>query len=86
MSKNKIPLDELLSKVGLNSSGKQGKSAPFAITPVLLMLELPTSEWSKSFDKFVLDVKYSAYAGVCTLLHRTQKHLPNAGAIDFRIL
>ncbi|EDR01059.1 uncharacterized protein LACBIDRAFT_333627 [Laccaria bicolor S238N-H82] len=36
-SKSKIPLDELLSKVGPHFSGKQGKCLPAAIAPVLLM-------------------------------------------------
>ncbi|EDQ99348.1 uncharacterized protein LACBIDRAFT_316668 [Laccaria bicolor S238N-H82] len=65
-SKSKIPLDELLSKVGPHFSGKQ--------------------EWSKSFDKFDVVLKFSRYAGVCALLPQTQKRPPNAGAIDLRML
>ena len=34
VSKNKIPVDELLNA---HSSGKQGKCLPFAIAPALLM-------------------------------------------------
>ncbi|EDQ99339.1 uncharacterized protein LACBIDRAFT_335091 [Laccaria bicolor S238N-H82] len=60
-SKSKIPLDELLSKVGPHFSGKQG---------------LSTLEWSKSFDKFDVVLKFSQYAGVCALLPQTQKRPP----------
>jgi hypothetical protein len=88
VSKNKIHLDELLSKVDSDSSGKQGKRLPFAIVPVVLMQNFSTLEWSKSFDKFdvVLGVKFSEYTGVCPLLPQTPKRPPNAGAIDLRML
>ena len=54
----------ILSKVGLNSS-KTRQEYPFCNHSCLADAELPTSKWSKSFDKFdvVLDVKYSASAG-----------------------
>ena len=87
MSENKILLDELLSNLDPYSSRKQGKCLPLQ-SLLFANTELFTLEWSKSFDKFdiVLEVTFGSYAGVCILLPRIQKHPPDAGAIDLRIL
>ena len=82
-------LDELLSKVSLNSSRKQGKSAPFAIIPVLLMQNFLLQNGQNYLTHSILFLMWRtlrAYAGVCTLLRQTLKHLSNAGAIDLRII
>ena len=60
VSKNKIPVDELLSS---HSSGKQGKCL-LCNRSCLADAELSTLEWSKSFDKFDVVLKFSQYAGV----------------------